>query len=498
MTDASTLCRSTSRKTITTAFHLKGLARSSRERTHAKKELKRMTNTDMLSSRNHVVMIHRELLHPHPDNPRKDLGDLEELRNSINEHGIMQNLTIVPDGQGYKILIGHRRFAASEGILEDLPCVIAEGLSNREQVGIMLVENMQRSDLTYIEQAHGFQMMLDLGDTIEDISEKTGFSKATVKHRLAINEIDPEALKEAQNSFQPTIADFIALEKIKDIDKRNEILRDALNSQEIQENVEDYLEELERESNAKKYRELFLSLGWTESKERYFDTWGPDAKYKNVEELPRIDPKDPFDGEAIKIAAAKITAPVFFDCNNWSITFAIKNPKITKEKKKTKEELLAEKRAACEKFLNEKRIEMCDLYFEQITKISEKTIADLKAEDYKDITSKLCQMLINLGATMESPDKYYNIKSHCDYSSIKEEFPKYDILKQLMFIVWEHLSSSYENKLVLWNFTKNMEALKAHREFYKILNKFGFRLEKGHYLLAVINGTSEFYNAEVK
>ena len=216
-----------------------------------------------MTDNNKIVMLSRTLLHPHPDNPRKDLGDLTELKESIREHGVMQNLTVVPDkddGDGYTILIGHRRFAASEGILEQLPCVVAKGLTDREQVGIMLCENMQRADLTYIEQAHGFQMMLDLGDTVETISQKTGFSKATVKHRLAINELDSKVLEKAKELFQPTISDFIALEKVKDIETRNEILRDSLNSQELQENVEDYLEELERESNVKKYRELFLSL----------------------------------------------------------------------------------------------------------------------------------------------------------------------------------------------------------------------------------------------
>ena len=130
-----------------------------------------------MKDNNKIVMIPRSLLHAHPDNPRKDLGDLKELADSIAEHGIMQNLTVVPDegdGDGYKILIGHRRFAASEGVLDELPCVVAKGLTDREQVGIMLCENMQRSDLTYLEQAHGFQMMMDLGDTIETISEKTG------------------------------------------------------------------------------------------------------------------------------------------------------------------------------------------------------------------------------------------------------------------------------------------------------------------------------------
>ena len=80
-----------------------------------------------------ISFIQRKMLHPHPENPRKDLGDLEELRESIRENGIMQNLTVVPDwdDDGYKILIGHRRFAASEGIIDLLPCVIVPDLSPR-------------------------------------------------------------------------------------------------------------------------------------------------------------------------------------------------------------------------------------------------------------------------------------------------------------------------------------------------------------------------------
>lgn len=145
-----------------------------------------------------IVMLRRSQLHPHPDNPRKDLGDLEELKESIREHGIMQNLTVVPvddNLEDFRILIGHRRFAASEGVLSELPCVIAEGLSDREQVGIMLCENMQRSDLTFMEQAHGFQMMMDLGETVETISEKTGFSESTVKHRLEIAKLNAVLLR---------------------------------------------------------------------------------------------------------------------------------------------------------------------------------------------------------------------------------------------------------------------------------------------------------------
>ena len=229
-----------------------------------------------------IVMLKRSQLHPHPDNPRKDLGDLEELKASIREHGIMQNLTVVPvddNLEDFRILIGHRRFAASEGILFELPCVIAEGLSDREQVGIMLCENMQRSDLTFLEQAHGFQMMMDLGETIETISDKTGFSEATVKHRLEIAKLKKKSIDTAMESFQPTISDYIELEKVKDIKERSKILEESDSSSDLRYSVEAYVNEQARKKNAKKYLELVNSLGWKESKE-YFYSYGPDPKWE--------------------------------------------------------------------------------------------------------------------------------------------------------------------------------------------------------------------------
>lgn len=101
----------------------------------------------------------------HPDNPRKDLGDVTELAESIKVNGVLQNLTVVPligeitkkwDGESYRVIIGHRRLAAAKlAGLEELPCVVVE-MSEREQLSTMLTENMQRSDLTVYEQAQGF------------------------------------------------------------------------------------------------------------------------------------------------------------------------------------------------------------------------------------------------------------------------------------------------------------------------------------------------------
>lgn len=64
-----------------------------------------------------ITMIPRSKLEPHPDNPRKDLGDLTELAASIKRSGLLQNLTVVPspgNPEKYRVIIGHRRLAASE------------------------------------------------------------------------------------------------------------------------------------------------------------------------------------------------------------------------------------------------------------------------------------------------------------------------------------------------------------------------------------------------
>jgi ParB family chromosome partitioning protein len=87
----------------------------------------------------------------------------------------------------------------------------------------MLLENMQRADLTVYEQAQGFQMMLDLGETQEGIAEKTGFSKTTIRHRLKLLELDPIEFQKAQER-QATFSDYIELEKLKRPESKTEAL----------------------------------------------------------------------------------------------------------------------------------------------------------------------------------------------------------------------------------------------------------------------------------
>ena len=174
-----------------------------------------------------ITMIPVAELFPHPNNPRKNLGDLTELADSIAAKGVLQNLTVVPGHagrvDGYTVIIGHRRLAAAKKAgLDALPCSIVD-LTEQEQVETMLLENMQRSDLTVYEQAQGFQMMLDFGQSMEEVAKKTGFSRNTIKHRLELMKLDQKVLSKV-SARQVSLTDFMKLEKLEDLEYRNKVL----------------------------------------------------------------------------------------------------------------------------------------------------------------------------------------------------------------------------------------------------------------------------------
>ena len=175
---------------------------------------------------------------------------------------------------------------------------------------------------------------------MEEIANKTGFSEATVKHRLKINEIDRGVLDEAQEYFQLTIGDFVELEKVKDIDMRNEILRDASNSAEIKDGVQHYLEKLEEEKNIAQLTKLFEELGWKESKE-YFHYYG--GNWEQISEGNELEILK-YDNEMakkIRAIAKKEQGDIYY---RFSWRYVEIARKITKKEKKAKKKTKAELR----------------------------------------------------------------------------------------------------------------------------------------------------------
>jgi len=171
-----------------------------------------------------IQLIELSKLKINPSNPRKHYRDIGELTASIKERGILQNLTVVPDKDDtYLVIIGNRRLtAAKKAGLSHAPCKI-EDMDEKTQVSTMLLENLQRDDLTVYEEATGFQMCLELGMSEEDLAKKTGFSKTTIKHRTKLLELDQDKLKEKAINGA-TIFVFMKLEKIKDPDTRNQVM----------------------------------------------------------------------------------------------------------------------------------------------------------------------------------------------------------------------------------------------------------------------------------
>ena len=105
----------------------------------------------------------------------------------------------------------------------------------------MMVENMQRSDLTVYEQAQGFQMMMDFGQTVEQISDKSGFSQSTVRRRIKLLELNHDSFKKAEKRGA-TLSDFAQLDKIEDLEARNRVL-ETLGTQNFNRAMQDALEQ---------------------------------------------------------------------------------------------------------------------------------------------------------------------------------------------------------------------------------------------------------------
>lgn len=129
----------------------------------------------------------------------------------IRNSGILGQQERIPRGRIYASDRSPTLFRREDGSSHRVSLPYYYRMSYKEQVGTMLTENMQRVDLTIPEQAEGFQMMLDLGDTVEDIANKTGFSESTVRHRVNIAKLDKSALKEKNDDegFQLTLKDHV-------------------------------------------------------------------------------------------------------------------------------------------------------------------------------------------------------------------------------------------------------------------------------------------------
>lgn len=127
-------------------------------------------------------------LTPHPENVRRDVGDITGLSASVAETGILEPLIVLPasDDDTHTIVAGHRRHAAADAAgLDTVPCIIRD-LTEPEVVKAMLAENVQRSDITPVDEAYAYQRLIDWDTSIDEIADTVGRSVRLIRSRLRL------------------------------------------------------------------------------------------------------------------------------------------------------------------------------------------------------------------------------------------------------------------------------------------------------------------------
>ncbi|MDE8733169.1 ParB/RepB/Spo0J family partition protein [Eubacteriales bacterium DFI.9.88] len=132
---------------------------------------------------------------PNENQPRKVFDDvkLQELANSIKEHGLIQPVILRQAKKGYEIVAGERRWrACRKAGLKEIPCMIKE-LTDEQNMLVAIIENMQREDLNPIEEAEGLnQMISSFGMTQEEVSKSVGKSRPYITNSLRLLKLPQE------------------------------------------------------------------------------------------------------------------------------------------------------------------------------------------------------------------------------------------------------------------------------------------------------------------
>lgn len=143
-------------------------------------------------------MIPLDKVRPNPDQPRKTIGDVRELADSIREKGVLEPLLVryVPREDTYYIISGERRYHASRAAgLREVPC-IEKIADDAETLELALIENLQRKDLTAFEEADGLNRLAEHFDyTHDDIAKKIGKARSSVTETLSLRVI-PDAIRD--------------------------------------------------------------------------------------------------------------------------------------------------------------------------------------------------------------------------------------------------------------------------------------------------------------
>lgn len=203
-----------------------------------------------------IKLINTSLIDPHPDNPRKNIGDVTDLADSIRANGLLSPLSVVPHGQRYRVIAGHRRLAAcKQAGTGAVPCFVLD-LDPLQQLEAMVTENCQREQLTALEEADAIQGMLDLGATTANVAHQLGRSSDYVRDRAKAASIKTEVRATRDDFSQLTIGQLVAIARYDGQPDRQKKLAQAAGTS----NFDYILRNIERDDRDRQWIESVAAL----------------------------------------------------------------------------------------------------------------------------------------------------------------------------------------------------------------------------------------------
>lgn len=218
-------------------------------------------------------------LRPNPYQPRKifDKEAIEELKNSILEHGILQPIIVRKSIKGYEIVVGERRFrAAKEAKLEKVPVVVRK-LSEQQMMELAVLENLQREDLTPIEEAAAYQLLMEkLSITQEQLAKRLGKSRPHIANHIRLLSLDPK-IQQLISDGKISMGHGRALLGLRKKDKLNliveKVLKEGLNVRQLEKLIQLVNENVPRETKKpKQEKNIFIREQETFLRERFGTT----------------------------------------------------------------------------------------------------------------------------------------------------------------------------------------------------------------------------------
>ncbi|GAA0745682.1 nucleoid occlusion protein [Clostridium oceanicum] len=239
----------------------------------------------------HVTYIPINEIVPNAYQPRKvfDEGKIDELGKSIETYGIIQPLSVRKTGEKYELVAGERRLRAAKKIgLKEVPTIIVD-ICDKDSAAIALLENLQREDLNYFEEAEAYNNLIkDHFYTQEKLAEAIGKKQSTIANKIRLLKLDKNIRKRiVENKL--TERHGRALLKLRDKELQNKILdiviEKKLNVKKTEELIQkELLKQAGKEiasDGKKKIKGIFTSRVYMNTVKQVFDKYGINAKYRS-------------------------------------------------------------------------------------------------------------------------------------------------------------------------------------------------------------------------